>query len=273
MNASLTVSAAPELNVLNEETDLAASSALEAPALGGCAGASATEKPIPAAAAAEESSFASSPETEAPDPVSACPRESRTFGYARVSTRDQNLGRQIDALLEFGVKMRDIYCEKASGKDFDRPRYRSLMRRLRPGDVLVIKSIDRLGRNYEEILEEWRVIVKERGASVVVLDMPLLDTRTRSGDLTGALIADIVLQLLSYVAQVERENTRQRQAEGIAAARARGVRFGRPRKQKPACYPWVKSAYYAGRLSRRQAADRLGVSVSTFDKWMKEPTE
>lgn len=198
------------------------------------------------------------------------PPQGRVFGYARVSSRDQNLDRQIDALVEFGVEERQIFCDKASGKDFNRPRYRSLMRKLRPEDTLVIKSIDRLGRNYEEILEEWRYITKKRKASIVVLDMPLLDTRVSTGNLTGVFISDIMLQLLSYVAQVERENTHQRQMEGIAAAQARGVRFGRPRIEKPDCFPKLKNAYLAGEITRRQAAEYMDVSRSTFDKWMRE---
>ena len=149
-----------------------------------------------------------------------------TYGYVRVSTRDQNETRQLDAMREFGVAEEHIIVEKQSGKDFKRPSYQRLMQSLRPGDVLVVKSIDRLGRNYAEILEQWGMITKQLEAAIVVLDMPLLDTR-RGRDLTGTLIADIVLQLLSYVAQTERENIRQRQAEGIAAARLRGTQFGR----------------------------------------------
>lgn len=196
-----------------------------------------------------------------------CPH---VFGYARVSSRDQNLDRQLDALLEWGVEKRCIYQDKASGKDFDRPRYRALVRKLREGDVMVVKSIDRLGRNYDEILEEWRRITKKVRADIVVLDMPLLDTRSSAGDVTGVFISDIVLQLLSYVAQIERENTRQRQMEGIAAAQARGVRFGRPAKEKPAFFARVRSSYLAGELTRREAAELLGVSRTTFDKWLRE---
>ena len=167
------------------------------------------------------------------------------YGYARVSSRDQNLNRQLDALGAYGVGSENIYADHASGKDFDRPRYRELLRTLGDGDVLVVLSIDRLGRNYSEILEEWRRITKELGVAIVVLDMPLLDTRTRvSGapDVTNTLIADIVLQLLSYVAQVERENIHRRQAEGIAAARARGVRFGRPRSRALLSLSWCAIA-------------------------------
>ena len=147
---------------------------------------------------------------------------SNTYGYVRVSTQEQNEARQLTAMREFGVEEGNIVVEKLSGKDFRRPRYQRLVRSLKPEDVLVVKSIDRLGRNYDEILEQWGVITKKRKAAIVVLDMPLLDTR-QGRDLTGTLIADIVLQLLSYVAQTERENIRQRQAEGIAAAKERGV--------------------------------------------------
>lgn len=193
----------------------------------------------------------------------------KTYGYARVSSRDQNLDRQLDALTAFGVTSKNVFADKASGKDFERPAYRRLMRRLAQGDVLVIKSIDRLGRNYEEILSEWRLITKELGAQVVVLDMPLLDTREGPDGITGVLIADIVLQLLSYVAQIEREGIKQRQAEGIASAKARGVRFGRPVKQRPPDYEAVRDVYREGIITRREAAAQLGVCASTFDKWMR----
>lgn len=195
---------------------------------------------------------------------------STVYGYARVSSKDQSLNRQIDALISFPVERKLIYADKASGKDFNRPKYRALINRLRPGDVLVIKSIDRLGRNYNEILEEWRLITKAKQASIVVLDMPLLDTRKQGEDVTGVFLADVVLQLLSYVAQVERENTKQRQAEGIAAARARGVRFGRPCIPRPMSYAETKRAFLDGTITRRDAADRMKVSVTTFSKWLKE---
>lgn len=197
----------------------------------------------------------------------------RNIGYVRVSTKDQNLDRQFDAMREFGIAPEDIYSDKASGKSFDRPEYARLMSELEPGDVLVIKSIDRLGRNYDEILEEWRRITKEMGAAIVVLDMPLLDTRERPEGITSALISDIVLQLLSYVAHIERENIRQRQAEGIAAARARGVRFGRPPKARPKCYESMRESYLGGRITRKEAARRMKVGVSTFDRWLKEDGE
>jgi len=190
------------------------------------------------------------------------------YGYVRVSAKDQNEARQLIAMQEFGVEERHVFLDKQSGKDFDRPQYRRMLRRLRSGDTLVIKSIDRLGRNYDEILEQWRIITKERQAAIVVLDMPLLDTR-RSRDLTGTLIADIVLQLLSYVAQTEREFIRRRQAEGIAAAKAKGVRFGAKPKERPAEYPVCEAAWRAGELSARAAARRLGVHHKTFLAWVK----
>ena len=197
----------------------------------------------------------------------------RTYGYARVSTREQNLDRQMAALESFGVDSSDVFADKASGADFERPRYRALMRKLAPGDTLVVKSIDRLGRNYDEILDEWREITRDRGVAIVVLDMPLLDTRDQLEGVTGALIGDIVLQLLSYVAQVERESIRQRQAEGIAAARARGVQFGRPRKERPEIWPKIRDAHLHGGLTIRQAAEVLGISPSTFRRWLRDDEE
>lgn len=159
--------------------------------------------------------------------------ESNIYGYVRVSTKEQNENRQLIALQAFPVSEKNIYMDKLSGKDFNRPQYRRLLKKLRPGDLLVVKSIDRFGRNYEEILQQWRVITKEKRADVLVLDMPLLDTRKSGNDLTGTFVADLVLQILSYVAQTERENIHQRQMEGIAAAKLRGVKFGRPRKDVP----------------------------------------
>ena len=191
------------------------------------------------------------------------------YGYARVSTKEQNELRQLIALREFGLTDRAIFVDKQSGKDFDRRSYQRLLRKLKDGDTLVIKSIDRLGRNYEEILEQWRVITKEKGAAIVVLDMPLLDTR-RNRDLTGTLIADIVLQLLSYVAQTEREFIRQRQAEGIAAAKRNGVKFGRKPMERPNGLESLKKQWLHGELSARAAAKQLGVTHSTFLRWVKE---
>lgn len=193
-----------------------------------------------------------------------------TYGYARVSTRDQNINRQIDALERFPLDRSSIFVDYYTGADFDRPQYRALMGRVRPGDVLVVKSIDRLGRNYTEILEQWDRLTRSYGVQMVVLDMPLLDTRQTAHDLTGMFIADVVLQLLSYVAQVERENIRQRQAEGIASARARGVRFGRPSKPRPEAYGEIKRMVEERRLTHAQAADRLSVCRTTFEKWLRE---
>lgn len=192
----------------------------------------------------------------------------RTYGYARVSTRDQNLDRQLDALGAFGVD--EVFADKASGKDFDRPEWTRLRATLGAGDVLVVKSIDRLGRDYDEIIDQWRDITKRVGAAVVVLDMPLLDTRRGPDGITGTFIADIVLQLLSYVAQVEREGIKQRQAEGIAAAKARGVRFGRPRKKRPTNYEATRKSFLDGHITRSEAARRLRVSPSTFDRWLRD---
>lgn len=192
------------------------------------------------------------------------------YGYIRVSSRDQNIERQLLALQKYGIPDEKLFIDRLSGKDFDRPQYRRLIRKIKPGDTIVIKSIDRLGRNYDEILAQWRHITKKIGADIVVLDMPLLDTR-RGKDLTGTLIADIVLQLLSYVAQTEREFIRQRQAEGIAAAKERGVRFGRRPKEKPENYPAVYSEWKAGKLSARKAAAQLGINHRTFLRWVSAP--
>lgn len=190
-----------------------------------------------------------------------------TYGYVRVSSRDQNEERQIIAMHEFGVDDKQIYLDKQSGKDFDRPQYRKLMRKLKNGDTLVIKSIDRLGRNYDEILVQWRMITKQKQAAIVVLDMPLLDTR-QNRDLTGTLIADIVLQLLSYVAQTEREFIKQRQKEGIAAAKARGVQFGRAPMERPADYNQVKNLWQQNIISAREAGRQLGITHKTFLRWV-----
>lgn len=192
-----------------------------------------------------------------------------TYGYVRVSTKEQNEDRQLLALDEFGVQFQSIYMDKLSGKDFNRPQYQKLLRKLRAGDTLVIKSIDRLGRDYEEIQNQWRVITRTRHVNIVVLDMPLLDTRQSSRDLTGTFVADLVLQILSYVAQTERENIRQRQKEGIAAAKLRGVQFGRPRKQVPEEFGEILRAFRCKKISSRQAANLLGISQDTFLRWSR----
>ena len=191
----------------------------------------------------------------------------QTYGYARVSTREQNADRQFIAMRDFGVPDDNIFLDKQSGKDFQRQEYRKLLKQLKPCDTLVIKSIDRLGRNYGEILEQWRIITKEKQTAIVVLDIPLLDTRQKDRDLTGTFIADLVLQILSYVAQTEREFTRRRQAEGIAAAKNRGVRFGRPSLERPAAFWEILKAWELKEISAREAGRRLGVNFKTFQAW------
>ena len=191
------------------------------------------------------------------------PGTNNTYGYVRVSTRDQNEARQLAAMRAFGVAEEHIVVEKLSGKDFHRPLYQQLVGGLCRGDILVVKSIDRLGRNYKEILEQWSHLTKTVGAAIVVLDMPLLDTR-QGRDLTGTLIADIVLQLLSYVAETERQNIRQRQAEGIAAAKLRGTQFGRKPIQLPADFDRLAGLWQQGEISSRDASRRLGISYQTF---------
>ena len=194
----------------------------------------------------------------------------KLYGYIRVSTREQNEERQRIALLQFGVPATNVYVDKQSGKDFDnRPAYQQLMAEIKPCDTLVVKSIDRLGRNYAEVIEQWRIITKEKQANIVVLDMPLLDTR-KNRDLMGTLIADIVLQLLSYVAETERDFMLQRQKEGIQAAKARGVKFGREAMKRPKEYEEVYKKWKNGELSARSAAKLLSVSPNTFLKWTRE---
>lgn len=194
--------------------------------------------------------------------------EAKEYAYIRVSSRDQNEDRQKNAMVEYGIAPGNIYMDKQSGKDFERPGYQRLLRKLKTGDTIVIKSIDRLGRNYDEILEQWRLLTKQKQVDIIVLDMPLLNTK-QGKDLTGVVIADIVMQLLSYVAQTEREFLQQRQAEGIAAAKSRGVQFGRRRIDRPEMYPEIKKAWEAGELTAGQAADALGVSRTTFFKWVR----
>ena len=188
------------------------------------------------------------------------------YAYIRVSSKEQNEERQRAAMLEYGVPAKNIILDKQSGKDFERQGYKRLMKKLKRGDILIIKSIDRLGRNYHEILEQWRILTKEKEAAIVVLDMPLLDTR-QNRDLTGVLIADIVLQLRSYVAETERKFIRQRQAEGIAAARARGANLGRRPKDRPPEFAAVKAAWENGEISARSAARRLKINHMTFKRW------
>ena len=186
-----------------------------------------------------------------------------TYGYIRVSSRDQNEDRQWIALHEAGVPDENVYIDKQSGKDFNRPQYKRLLRKMKRDDLLCIKSIDRLGRNYAEILEQWRALTKQKGIDIVVLDMPLLDTR-RGKDLMGTFLSDIVLQVLSFVAENERVNIRQRQAEGIAAAKARGVRFGRPPASLPENFHGVYQRWRAGKITGAAAAKECNMSLPTF---------
>ena len=185
------------------------------------------------------------------------------YGYIRVSSKEQNEARQLDALHKQGIEDKNIYMDKQSGKDFNRPKYKILYRKLKKGDVLYIKSIDRMGRNYDEIIQEWRRITRFREADIVVLDMPLLDTR-RGKDLMGTFLSDIVLQVLSFVAENERANIRQRQAEGIAAAKAKGVRFGRIPKPLPENFHAVYQQWKRGEITGTAAAKECAMPLSTF---------
>lgn len=185
------------------------------------------------------------------------------YGYIRVSSKEQNEARQLDALREHGIEDCNIFTDKQSGKDFNRPKYKALYRKLKKGDVLYIKSIDRMGRNYDEIIQEWRRITRFREADIVVLDMPLLDTR-RGKDLMGTFLSDIVLQVLSFVAENERTNIKQRQAEGIAAAKARGVKFGRPSIPIPDNFYQVREDWRAGKITIEEAAQACNMCAKTF---------
>lgn len=192
------------------------------------------------------------------------------FAYIRVSSKDQHEARQVDALAGRDIPPGNLFMDKQSGADFARPAYQRLLKRLRQGDLLIVKSIDRLGRSYGEILEQWRLITRVKQADILVLDMPLLDTRTRRQDLTGAFIADLVLQILSYVAQTERDFMRQRQAEGIAAARARGVRLGAEKKPLPPGFAQAKEKWQQGALSGRQAAALANMPPTSFLRRCRE---
>ena len=191
------------------------------------------------------------------------------YGYIRVSSTDQNEDRQLRALNQKNIEKRKIYIDKQSGKDFNRPSYKRLIRKLDKGDLLYILSIDRLGRNYEEIQNQWRVITKEIGADICVIDMPLLDTR-RGKDLMGTFIADLVLQILSFVAQSERENIKKRQAQGISAAKARGVRFGRPEKELPEDFPAIVKKWETKQITFSEVLKQCEMSESTFYRRLRE---
>lgn len=192
------------------------------------------------------------------------------YAYARVSAKDQKLERQLDAFQNCGIDFRKIYCDKKSGENFERESYKKMIRKMKPGDLLVVKSIDRLGRNYDCILQEWKRITKEIGADIYVLDMPLLDTRCHEKNLVGKLIADIVLQLLSFVAENERVNIRTRQAEGIRAAKLRGVKFGRPRLTCPDNFPTVATAYLNREIGFSEAVTQTRMKPSSFYRYVKQ---
>ena len=195
--------------------------------------------------------------------------EQQLYGYIRVSSREQNEDRQLMALRELHIPEKNIFMDKQSGKDFDRPQYRRLAKKLKAGDLLYVMSIDRLGRNYEEIQNQWRILTKEKGIDIVVLDMPLLDTR-QGKDLMGTFIADLVLQILSFVAQSERENIKKRQAQGIAAAKAKGVRFGRPEKGVPADFGEIVQKWEQKRLPFAEAIRQCNMSRATFYRRLRE---
>jgi DNA invertase Pin-like site-specific DNA recombinase len=195
--------------------------------------------------------------------------EMAVYGYVRVSSSDQNTDRQIDAMNGIKISETHIYTDKQSGKNFERPQYKALLKKLKPGDLIYIKSIDRLGRNYDEIQNQWRILTKERGVDIAVIDMPLLDTRNGK-DLVGTFLADIVLQILSFVAQNERENIRKRQSEGIASAKARGVRFGRPVKKPPENFRELVRAWGRGKLTFEEILQQTGLKESTFYRRLRE---
>ncbi|MDR1621532.1 MAG: recombinase family protein [Synergistaceae bacterium] len=191
------------------------------------------------------------------------------YGYVRVSSADQNTDRQIDAMNEIKIPEAQVYTDKQSGKNFERPQYKALLKKLKPGDLVYIKSIDRLGRNYDEIQNQWRILTKERNVDIAVIDMPLLDTRNGK-DLVGTFLADVVLQILSFVAQNERENIKKRQTEGIVAAKARGVPFGRPIKKPPENFRELVRAWKRGKLTLGKILEQTGLKKATFYRRLKE---
>jgi DNA invertase Pin-like site-specific DNA recombinase len=191
------------------------------------------------------------------------------YGYVRVSSADQNTGRQIDAMNGMKIPETQVFSDKQSGKNFERPQYKALLKKLKPGDLVYIQSIDRLGRNYGEIQDQWRILTKERGVEIAVIDMPLLDTRNGK-DLVGTFLADIVLQILSFVAHNERENIRKRQSEGIAAAKARGIRFGRPLKKLPENFRELVRTWECDKLTLKEILEQTGLKEATFYRRLRE---
>lgn len=198
--------------------------------------------------------------------------KNQTYGYVRVSSKDQNEARQMEALAPYAIPDGNIFIDKKSGKDFARPAWRQLMKQIKAGDLLIVKSIDRLGRNYDDIIEQWQLLTKEKKANILVLDMPLLDTRTKGKDLTGTFISDLVLQILSYVAQTERENIRQRQIEGSACAKAKGIHFGRNEREIPA-FDDIVQLWRDNRITATEAARRCGLTRQGFYKRVKKRKE
>ena len=191
------------------------------------------------------------------------------YAYIRVSSREQNVARQVEAMKQQGISKEKMYIDKQSGKNFDRPEYKKLMKKLCENDILYVKSIDRLGRNYDEIIEQWRYLTKKKKIDIVVLDFPLLDTRQQIHGLTGKFIADLVLQIMSYVAQIERENTKQRQREGIQLAKERGVQFGRPEAKIPDGFEQMYCLWKKQEISKREASRRLKTSHTMFSRWIE----
>lgn len=193
----------------------------------------------------------------------------KKYAYIRVSTKEQNIDRQVEAMKDVGIEKNKMFIDKQSGKDFDRKNYKRMLRSLHPGDEVYIKLIDRLGRDYEEIIERWRMLTKDKDVDVIVLDLPLLDTRNKINGLTGKFTADLVLQILSYVAQIERENIRQRQAEGIQVVKQRGVKFGRPLKELPENFDSIYELWEKNLISLREAGRMLEISHTTFQRLAK----
>ena len=191
------------------------------------------------------------------------------YGYIRVSSRDQNIARQEEAMLDIGIRKQDMYVDKQSGKDFDRGEYKRLVKKLKAGDELYVKSIDRLGRDYEEIIDQWRYLTKTKDIDIIVLDLDLLDTRKEINGITSKFIADLTLQILSYVAHIERDNTRKRQAEGIRIAKEKGVKFGRPRAEIPPDFEEVLTLWQENKISKREGARILNTNHTTFSRWIK----
>ena len=191
------------------------------------------------------------------------------YGYIRVSSRDQNIARQVEAMLDIGIRKQDMYVDKQSGKDFDRGEYKRLVKKLNAGEELYVKSIDRLGRDYEEIIEQWRYLTKTKDIDIIVLDLDLLDTRKEINGITSKFIADLTLQILSYVAHIERDNTRKRQAEGIRIAKEKGVKFGRPRAEIPPDFEEVLTLWQENKISKREGARILNTNHTTFSRWIK----